>query len=510
MSQKSREELRRFEQKMRNEGADGFADGPRPWESWDESGHQASSRIWEGSARRLYPGKGAPHSFGYRLLSFLAFIALATLLVGIGGVYFSHTQTLKLAQNGVQPLPVTDRPRPAITSPRAETVTARAAPEMNDQDVMTATAAGSYAIQEPIAAAAETATAALDSAPVTDEPALEMTTTAPPAVAAVTTPPVANGNIESVAIETIVTQQSVTTTVYTRHPKQDQAEVVAAIETTPPPFAQEIVAAPEEASDTPPSMVTAAGTEIQNDPVTALSILPPPAAQADIPAVAESDGGTGPDAAPLSGEQYETVPGEQAGDITTVVAAAEMNSETAVTEPPAEAEPEITGEQIAEQTGEATPVAAALLGSKAAETEITGEQGSAMPDMPLVEPAEEATTVALAETGREAADTGPAANASAEDTATQQIASVQTVTPVAKTGGWVINLASYTWKSTASKKLALFQQQGVDAEIFAVTINDKPMYRVRVTGFESSRQAKAEIPAVEQKLNLEGAWISRR
>ena len=36
------------------------------------------------------------------------------------------------------------------------------------------------------------------------------------------------------------------------------------------------------------------------------------------------------------------------------------------------------------------------------------------------------------------------------------------------------------------------------------------MYRIRVVGFESSRLAKAEIPELEQKLNLEGAWISKR
>ena len=30
MPQESKEKLRRFEQKMREEGSDGFADGPRP------------------------------------------------------------------------------------------------------------------------------------------------------------------------------------------------------------------------------------------------------------------------------------------------------------------------------------------------------------------------------------------------------------------------------------------------------------------------------------------------
>ena len=51
-----KEKLRAFEKKMHDEGADGFADGPRPWETWDESGAQAGSgkHVWEGKARRIY------------------------------------------------------------------------------------------------------------------------------------------------------------------------------------------------------------------------------------------------------------------------------------------------------------------------------------------------------------------------------------------------------------------------------------------------------------------------
>jgi cell division septation protein DedD len=84
------------------------------------------------------------------------------------------------------------------------------------------------------------------------------------------------------------------------------------------------------------------------------------------------------------------------------------------------------------------------------------------------------------------------------------------VETVAKTGNWVINLASYTRESTANRKLALFQQQGVDAEVFAVEINGKPMYRIRLAGFQSRRAAQAEVKPVEQLLGLEGVWVSKR
>ena len=58
--------------------------------------------------------------------------------------------------------------------------------------------------------------------------------------------------------------------------------------------------------------------------------------------------------------------------------------------------------------------------------------------------------------------------------------------------------------------LAVFRQKGVDAEVFSTTINDKPMYRIRLAGFESARLAKAEISTLEQQLGLEGAWVSKR
>jgi hypothetical protein len=58
--------------------------------------------------------------------------------------------------------------------------------------------------------------------------------------------------------------------------------------------------------------------------------------------------------------------------------------------------------------------------------------------------------------------------------------------------------------------LAVFKQKGIDAEIFTAMINDKPMHRIRLAGFQSSRTARAGIPAIEQALGVEDAWVSRR
>ena len=509
MPQESKEKQRRFEQKLREEGSDGFADGPRPWERWDESGHQANNRIWEGSAKRIYPRRRKTHSLGYRLLSVLAFLALTTLLIGIGGVYFSHTQTQQLAQSEVQPLPATSPPVvPPATSAGDGTVMTTAAPA-DDLNILSAPAAGSGTTLEQASAAIETAPA-VDSATLsTDEP-VPAGTFETVAMAPVANPPATNESVDSVSIETIVTEKSVTTTVYTRHPQQAEAEIVAAIETLPPPFASGVVDAAQQAPDAEPPTV-----HISNDE--AMSAAASTMAPAALQAVSPDDRVT-----VTADERVAAVTGEDQVDRPADAPATEVVAEyaaVALTEPGSEAvAPGTAAEPIesapdmasADQTEDATAVAAAEMGSTVAVPEsleesvpeVIAEQHDALADNQATEQIEAATVVATTE-----ADSATAVPAANEE---QSNISVAALTPVAKTGDWVINLASYTWRSTAGRKLALFQQQGVDAEIFAVTINDKPMYRIRVTGYKNSREAKAGIPALEEALDLEGAWISRR
>jgi len=452
MSQESNDKRRAFEQKMRDQGADGFADGPRPWEAWDESGHQANSRVWEGSARRVNG-----NSLGHRILSVLAFMTLATLLVGIGGVYYTHTQTQvqQVAETGAQPLPVINRPPPIMATPDREVVVA-AVTETEDLNVLTAPAAGDEATQPEVEAAAETTVTQNEILPPTDEVVPESTADVTPETATETVPPTTNDSIGSVAIETVVTEQSITTTVYTRHQQQNEPDIVSTIETTPPPFAREIALIEQETTEHPP------------------------AAQTDTLVLTEVEAIDTPEAAPSYEEPQALAPDEQTGD-TTTIAAVEENTEAVVTE----------------------PVEETVL-------EATDDQPDAIVEETPAEPAEDVMTVALAEENSAGAVVESPAETVPEPVEVQQAEIAEPVFPVAKTGDWVINLSSYTWKSTANRKLALFQQQGVDAEVFEVIIKDKPMYRIRVTGFENSRAAKAEIPMIEEKLNLEGAWISKR
>lgn len=520
MPQESKEKLRSFEQRLREEGSDGFADGPRPWEHWDESGHQANNRIWEGSARRLHPGRRKARSLGYRLLSVLAFLALTTLLVGIAGVYYSHTQTQQLAQREVQPLPATPPPVPSTTSAADETVITAAALQPHDLNVLSAPAAGSGSTQEQALAAIETVPAvdaAILATDVPDEPAPVTGIIEREAMAPETIPPATSDSIDSVSIETIVTEKSVTTTVYTRHPQQQESEIVAAIETTPPPFAHGVVDAPLQAPDAePPGVhISDAGTM-----TTAPSTMPPPALPAEEPAAAaDAPVAASADEEPLdaladdpataaSEEQSAAALAEPANDTATVALVDTTAGDTAMQpETAAAVTPAVhTGDTAAVAATE--PSSAIVIPEPLVDTvpEVTAEQGDAPLDNQPMEQAEETTAVTV--TGADSATNVP--EVSAEPSNETVAAVTPVVTPVAKTGDWVINLASYTWKSMASRKLALFQQQGVDAEIFAVTINDKPMYRIRVTGFENSREAKARIPAIEEALDLKGAWISRR
>jgi len=472
MSQAGTEALHRFEQKMHAEGSDGFADGPRPWENWDESGNQANNHVWEGSASRV-PSKGRKqHSLFHRLLSLLAFVALSALLVGIVGVVYTHMTTPTVASNGVQPLPITTRERTAVSArdmPSPVQVTAvtgkdttagpAAVAEHSTDPQEPATADSDAPLQLAAVEAPPTDTAAIADAVDTPAESLDNTTgtaamtpedTAPEPTASMPAAAAVTNNIDSVSIETVVTESSVTTTVYTRQP-QREAEVVAAIETTPPPFAHGVEA------------TTLADAESVDAEATAGDAVPPPATTADAAAGADENASAA-----------ATADSEPAADETPVT----------VTDSPAD-----PGDE---------PVTAAAVTAPESNTVVatTKPEATIEANEPLTTAAVETTVTAAAPV-----DTPPETAASPPK---------EPIMPVAYRGDWVINLASYSWKSTANRKRTEFQDQGVDAEVFRVMIKDKPMYRVRVTGYPSSRAARAAVKPIEQVLGFEGAWVGKR
>jgi len=118
--------------------------------------------------------------------------------------------------------------------------------------------------------------------------------------------------------------------------------------------------------------------------------------------------------------------------------------------------------------------------------------------------------------------TAPAASAPAPETvaATQQQAAEPTAEPVVPPapvsepgtakGNWVINIASYTNERIARRKLAQMQQQGFDVELVTAELNGKTIYRARVFGFASRRDATSAATEIKSRLGLEETWITKR
>ena len=436
MSRTAQEKQQAFKQKLQSEGADSFADGPRPWEQWDESGNQNDNQVWEGTARRIYPKQKATRGFGDRLLSGLAVIALGSMIVGIAGVYFSTPSTPRQARSTIQPPPIVASRTVAPPAARPTEAANTATPVIAQLDTLAPPAAG------------------IPAPPQKQQTILEPTTTTER-----TTPVIQADSIDKVAVETVITEGAVTTTVYTRQPSQDEPELVAMIATTAPPFTQE-------------------------------------AAQYEEPPVAATTETTLPGQAEAPATEPVVVAQAEAEEVT-APAVVEQAAET-VTEPTvvALAETEVTEPAVVEQTAEVItePTIVAQTGAVESETAVIEE---------TTKPVAEA--VVLNTTPTTDAETAPDIGRELET------ATPTPVLPEAKTGKWVINLSSYTRKPTAERMLAVFQRKGVvDAEVFTTTINDKPMHRIRVTGFQSARSAKAEISTLEQQLDLEGAWVSKR
>jgi cell division septation protein DedD len=95
------DKLRAFEQRMHTEGAAGFANGLEPWNDWQETDNTEGGRSWGCDRRPEEPP--VSKSLCEKLLPTMATLAVATLAVGIGGVYISAQDTQLVASNPIQP-----------------------------------------------------------------------------------------------------------------------------------------------------------------------------------------------------------------------------------------------------------------------------------------------------------------------------------------------------------------------------------------------------------------------
>jgi cell division septation protein DedD len=81
--------------------------------------------------------------------------------------------------------------------------------------------------------------------------------------------------------------------------------------------------------------------------------------------------------------------------------------------------------------------------------------------------------------------------------------------PAARSGGWVINLGSYSNKQVADRMLAGFRQQDIDAEQVRAVVNDRTLYRVRITGFDTRQAAIRHAESLQGTLDIGDVWIMR-
>jgi cell division septation protein DedD len=566
MSDANREELRAFEKKMHDEGADGFADGPSPWETWDESGNQAGSRVWEGRSRRIYPKKRSQQNIGDRVLSGLAMLSIATMIVGIAGIYFSDEPARQLAKTRIQPAPI-ERPDNPVASPAPHLAAAGTpAPDSGTLETLPAPAAGANTgiigretpaavaplTAMPLSAASEpdsTSSVPAASSPPPVAATAKVTQTSLKPIAAVTemdttdsvpsasAPPPVAATPEARPVPlmptTVVTELDTTGSVpVPGTPPTVAAKPVAAstpltpttvvteLDTTgsvPVPGTPPTVAAKPVAASTPltpttvvtkldtTGSVTMPGTPptVAAKPVAASAPLTPPAIVTELNIIFNSGPlASAPPTVAATPKTYTAPrPTTAAASDTDSTSSTPVTAATAVTSPETLPAPAAGPAAIkATNTGlvERKPTITQAVATGDNGTTAQTDHPSATKEPTLIkapDPSDNAAAViAVAEPPPPAPPETPAI----------------AVEKQAATGDWVVNLASYTWKSTAGRKLGEFRNKGVEAELVTVTIKGKPMHRVRVGGFENRRAAQSQVSALEKTLGLEGAWVARR
>jgi len=478
---------------MHDEGADGFADGPRPWETWDESGAQAGNgkHIWEGKARRIYKNTRVHRSLGDRVLSGLAMTALATMVVGIAGVYLTEEQPRTVAWTAIQPTPIPlPGQRDSGDRQRLPARVERSAPVIAEIESLPPPAAGSAP------PAAETPGAAADASSQWQTMAERDSETAD-----------MGGPLQDP--EAAPVAESVAATVPAADPELNPGDSGSDLEIFAAPTALLLTSIMTSS----PADSDESGLELEPELSLEIATAPSVENEKDETVVAASPAKPDPDTAVDRFTGSTTSQPETSAEIdtTTTKAASEtrqsqgMISRFDATADSSDSSPDIAAAEIllppaaspATKPNDTTsPIGAEPAAARAG---VVPAAGSAtlqhIQDESTASGASESTTLAMVEpapTAAPAKAATPAASASAP------------------AGNWVVNLASYNHEAMARRKLGEFQAKGVTAEIESTTINDRQMYRIRVAGFESSRAARASIGSLEKTLGLKGVWISRR
>ena len=76
-------------------------------------------------------------------------------------------------------------------------------------------------------------------------------------------------------------------------------------------------------------------------------------------------------------------------------------------------------------------------------------------------------------------------------------------------GSYVISVASFTFKDSATKFKNRLRAAGHNAYVIGADIKGKRWYRVRIGFFKSYSDAKAEVKKVTASFDASGAWITK-
>ncbi|MDX1698224.1 MAG: SPOR domain-containing protein, partial [Thiohalobacterales bacterium] len=77
-------------------------------------------------------------------------------------------------------------------------------------------------------------------------------------------------------------------------------------------------------------------------------------------------------------------------------------------------------------------------------------------------------------------------------------------------GDWVVNVASSSQEDPIRAMQADLLKRDIRTELLRLEAGGKPRYRLRVTGFASSGEAKRYAESLAEKANIKGAWAGRR
>ena len=73
---------------------------------------------------------------------------------------------------------------------------------------------------------------------------------------------------------------------------------------------------------------------------------------------------------------------------------------------------------------------------------------------------------------------------------------------------WFVNLGTFSERTSAENLHKRARTVETDAEIITITANQRPLYRVRISGFDSQQTAELKAQELQTILSLSGIWIA--